>query len=155
MVFDTILTKYGQCSFYKCLFRHWECQIQRWCKSMFPTSVNRLPFTAWAGPWCAIWQQFCKMSSQTSNAMFYSMGYCVVLSPGNSPNCHMAGEEFWRGNNNGFVSSRQYSGWKWKRKYGTFGKDWLNFNSISIWITFSWNGKTWTVITIMHHFVSG
>ena len=29
--------------------------------------------------------------------MFYSVGDCVILSPGNSPNRHMAGEEFWRG----------------------------------------------------------
>ena len=34
---------------------------------------------------------------------FMWRGNFVVELPGNSPNRHMAGEEFWRGNNNGFV----------------------------------------------------
>ena len=55
--------------------------------------------------------------------------------------------------------SRQKSGWKGERKFGkqisytSLEKDWLNYISISILITFSGNGKIWD--TIMYRFISG
>ena len=100
--------KSGQSSFHKCLSRHWECQAQRY----FPTTACLLPLSPWAGRWCAILENQIIRSTQWVNF--------VILPPANSPNRHMAGEEFWRGNNNGFVSSRQKSGWKWELKLRTF-----------------------------------
>ena len=76
--------------------------------------------------------------------------------PGNSPNRHMAGEEFWRGNNNGIVAPkiRMKMGteiWKMNILY-KFEKR-LNCISISISIKFSWNGKFQD--TSMYRFISG
>ena len=69
--------------------------------------------------------------------------------PGNSPNRHMAGEEFWRGDNNGIVAP------KIRMKMGT--EIWkMNILckyciSISISIKFSWNGKIQDTIMYYHY----
>ena len=57
-----------------------------------------------------IWPQCWKMSPQKSNYWWVSFAF---EPPGNSSNRHMAGEEFWRGNNNSIVAP------KFRMKMGT------------------------------------
>ena len=60
--------------------------------------------------------------------------------PGNSPNRHMAGEEFWRGNNNGIVAPKirmKMGSEIWKMNILCKFEKRLNCISISISITFS------------------
>ena len=71
----------------------------------FDTTACLLPISTGAGLWCAIWPKSGKMSSKKSDCLFYVKGFVVEL-PGNSPNRHMAGEEFRRGNNNGIVAPK-------------------------------------------------
>ena len=136
---------------HKCFFRHWEYQTQLCRQSIF--SYDCLP----AITLCWGWPVMCNLTTMLENIIpkvYLFLLFFAFEPPGNSPNCRMAGEEFWRGNNNGIVAPkiRMKMGteiWKMNILY-KFEKR-LNCISISISIKFSWNGKIQDTIMYYHY----